>query len=469
MRAGKEGGSEPRGREASVTQEVTAEENEQAESEEQTEHAHSQDGSDGSEKRESSERAELSNYDIVQHHFRRAAERLDLPDDLVQVMGSSYREVTVQIPVKLNDGQTHVFSGYRVQHNGARGPYKGGIRFHPEVDLDEVRALASLMTWKTAITEIPFGGAKGGVNCPAGDLEESEQQTIARQFIDKVDKILGPTRDIPAPDVNTNAQTMAWMMDEYGKLHGHTPACVTGKPIPLEGSYGRDAATGRGVVYLYREAAPAVGIKPGATRVVVQGYGNVGSWAARIIQGLGATIVGASDAHGAIRSDEGIDAEELLRHVKDGGRLPDFEGAEPIDADELLEIECEVFIPAALGGMIHERNADRMNCKMMIEGANSPTTPKADEILEDKGVFVIPDVLANAGGVVVSYFEWVQNLQHFRWDEREVNDKLGNIMRRAYRNVAQRAQKSDVSLRSAAYELGIERVVEASRTRGYVS
>jgi len=415
------------------------------------------------------QRAEISNYDIVQHHFRQAAERLDLPDDVAQVISSSYREVTVQIPIKLSDGRTHVFSGYRVQHNGARGPYKGGIRFHQEVNLDEVRALAALMTWKTAIAEIPFGGAKGGVDCPAADLEDSEKQQIARSFIDKIEKVLGPGRDIPAPDVNTDAQTMAWMMDEYGKLHGHTPACVTGKPIALEGSYGREAATGRGVVYLYREAAPVLGLKPPETRVVVQGFGNVGSWAARIIQGLGARIVGVSDANGAIRSDEGIDPDALLHHLGDGGTLPEFEDAEAIEADELLEIECDVFIPAALGGMIHERNAERLNCRMMIEGANSPTTPKADEILEDKGVYVIPDVMANAGGVVVSYFEWVQNLQHFRWDERDVNDKLGGIMRRAYRSVAQRANDSDLSLRSAAHELGIERVVEASRTRGYIS
>ncbi|MBA3422275.1 MAG: glutamate dehydrogenase [Thermoleophilaceae bacterium] len=410
----------------------------------------------------------MSNYDIVQHHFREAAERLELPDDVAEVLSSSYREVTVQIPIKLSDGRTHVFSGYRVQHNGARGPYKGGIRFHQEVNLNEVRALAALMTWKTAIAEIPFGGAKGGVNCPAADLAQSEKQQIARSFIDKIEKVLGPGRDIPAPDVNTDAQTMAWMMDEYGKLHGHTPACVTGKPIALEGSYGREAATGRGVVYLYREAAPLLGLKPPETRVVVQGFGNVGSWAARIIDGLGARIVGVSDANGAIRSDGGIDPDALLRHLGDGGILPELADAEAIEADELLEIECDVFIPAALGGMIHERNADRLNCRMMIEGANSPTTPKADEILEDKGVYVIPDVMANAGGVVVSYFEWVQNMQHLRWDEREVNDKLGGIMRRAYRSVAQRANDSDLSLRSAAYELGIERVVEASRTRGYI-
>jgi glutamate dehydrogenase (NAD(P)+) len=434
----------------------------------ETERLHPNARAEGSENRERPQRAELSNYDIVQHHFREAAERLELPDDVAEVLSSSYREVTVQIPIKLSDGRTHVFSGYRVQHNGARGPYKGGIRFHQEVNLNEVRALAALMTWKTAIAEIPFGGAKGGVNCPAADLAQSEKQQIARSFIDKIEKVLGPGRDIPAPDVNTDAQTMAWMMDEYGKLHGHTPACVTGKPIALEGSYGREAATGRGVVYLYREAAPVLGLKPPETRVVVQGFGNVGSWAARIITGLGAKIVGVSDANGAVRSNEGIDPDALLRHLRDGSILPEFEDAEAIDPDELLEIECEVFIPAALGGMIHERNADRLNCRMMIEGANSPTTPKADEILEDKGVYVIPDVMANAGGVVVSYFEWVQNLQHFRWDEREVNDKLGGIMRRAYRSVAQRANDSDLSLRSAAYELGVERVVEASRTRGYI-
>jgi glutamate dehydrogenase (NAD(P)+) len=413
-------------------------------------------------------RAEISNFEIVSHYFDAAAERLDIPEDIRAVLRSSYREVQVQIPVKLSDGKVHVFSGYRVQHNGARGPYKGGVRYHPEVDLDEVRALASLMTWKTAIAGIPFGGAKGGINCPARDLEPAEIQKITRSFMDKIEKVLGPTRDIPAPDVNTDAQVMAWMMDEYGKLHGHTPAIVTGKPIALEGSWGREAATGRGCVYMYREAAPGLGMSPAETRFVVQGYGNVGSWAARIMQQLGGTLVGASDADGAIRNDDGIDAVALADHVARGGDVPDFEGAERISPDELLEVECEVFFPAALGGMIHADNADRLNCRMIVEGANSPTTPKADEILADKGIFVIPDVMANAGGVVVSYFEWVQNLQHFRWDEREVNDKLGTIMRRAYREVVTRSQEQDVPLRLAAYELGIERVLEAARTRGYV-
>jgi glutamate dehydrogenase (NAD(P)+) len=415
------------------------------------------------------QRAELSSYEIVGHWFGLAAERLGLREDVAAVLRSSYREVQVQLPVKLSDGLIHVFSGYRVQHNGARGPYKGGVRFHPEVDLDEVRALAELMTWKTAITGIPYGGAKGGVNVDPKKLQPGELQSITRSFMDKIEKVLGPTRDIPAPDVGTDAQAMAWLMDEYGKLHGHTPACVTGKPIALEGSYGREAATGRGVVYAYREAAPYLDMVPSETRFVVQGYGNVGSWAARIMQQLGATMVGASDAGGAIRSDDGLDADRLADHVREGGRLIDFEGAEAIDPEELLEIECDVFIPAALGGMIHKQNADRLNCRMLVEGANSPTTPAADEILQEKGVFVVPDVVANAGGVVVSYFEWVQNLQHFRWDEREVNDRLGRIMRRAFRDVTARATENDTSLRVAAYELGIERVLEAAVTRGYIS
>jgi glutamate dehydrogenase (NAD(P)+) len=414
-------------------------------------------------------RAEISNYEIVEHWFKDAAERLELPDDIAAVLRSSYREVQVQVPVRLGDGKLHVFSGYRVQHNGARGPYKGGIRFHPEVDLDEVRALAELMTWKTAIVNIPYGGAKGGVNVDPSKLESKELQAVARSFMDKIEKVLGPQRDIPAPDVGTNAQVMAWLMDEYGKLHGHTPACVTGKPIALEGSFGREAATGRGVVQVFTEAAPEIDLDPGDATFVVQGFGNVGAWAARLMQELGARMVGAADATGAIASSDGIDADKLAEHVRDGGQVTDFDsGADEIGPDDLIALECDVFIPAALGGMIHNDNADRMRCRMMVEGANSPTTPKADRILNDKGVFIVPDVLANAGGVVVSYFEWVQNLQHFRWSEDEVNEKLGGIMRRAFREVSERARENGTPMRPAAYELGIERVVEAASTRGYI-
>jgi len=377
--------------------------------------------------------AEVSSYDIVTTHFDRAADMLGVPDDVRAVLRSSYREVQVQVPVRRADGKIHVYSGYRVQHNGARGPYKGGIRYHPDVELDEVRALAALMTWKTAIVGVPFGGAKGGVNCPAKEMSQGELQRVTRSFVDKIEKILGPTRDIPAPDVNTNAQVMAWIMDEYGKIHGHHPAVVTGKPISLGGSYGRASATGRGVVYCFREAATALGLLPSETTVVIQGFGNVGGWAGRIFQQLGAKVIGVQEASGAVHHEDGIDCEALAEHLERGGTLQDFDGAELVEAEEVLGLECDVFVPAALGGMVHAENADLLNCKVMLEGANSPTTPRADEILTDKGVFIVPDVLANAGGVVVSYFEWVQNLQHFRWDEREVNDRLGTVMRRAYR------------------------------------
>jgi glutamate dehydrogenase (NAD(P)+) len=414
--------------------------------------------------------AELSSLETVDHWFGLAADRLALPDDVREVLRSSYREVRVQIPIRLGDGRTHVFHGYRVQHNGARGPYKGGIRYHPDVDLDEVRALATLMSWKTAIAGIPFGGAKGGVNVDPAKLTTAELQKVTRSFVDKIEKVLGPNRDIAAPDVGTNAQTMAWMMDEYGKLHGHTPAIVTGKPIALEGSYGREAATGRGIVYMFREAAGALGLAPSETRVVVQGFGNVGSWAARIIHQLGAKVIAASDAFGAVHSEAGLDPVALQEHLAGGGALGEFdgEGAEPIDPAAMLALDCEVLIPAALGGLINESNADDIRARLIVEGANAPTTPAADDVLGDNGVTIIPDVMANAGGVVVSYFEWVQNLQHFRWDEREVNDKLGGIMRRAYREVAARHREEDTTLRIAAYEIGIERVLEAARTRGYI-
>jgi glutamate dehydrogenase (NAD(P)+) len=414
------------------------------------------------------QRAEISNYEIVSHYFSEAADRLRLDDDVRAVVSSNYREVQVQVPVRQSDGRIHVYSGYRVQHNGARGPYKGGIRYHPEVDLDEVRALAALMSWKTAIVGLPFGGAKGGVNCDPAELQIDEVQAITRSFMDKIEKVLGPTRDIPAPDVNTNAQVMAWLMDEYGKLHGYTPACVTGKPISLGGSYGREAATGRGVVLCFREAAPHMGLTPPETRVVVQGFGNVGSWAARIIQDLGAKVIGVADAYGAIHHEAGIDCHALHEHVAHGGALTTFDGVEPIGPEELLGLECDVLIPAALGGMIHAENADLIRARLIVEGANSPTTPAADEILTQNGVTVVPDVLANAGGVIVSYYEWVQNLQHFSWDERDVNDRLGTRMRKAYREVAGRAREDDVTMRVAAYELGIERVVEAARIRGYI-
>lgn len=415
------------------------------------------------------EPAEVSNWDIVNHYFDIAKDRLEMRDDVAAVMRSSYREVQVQVPVTLADGHIHVFSGFRVQHNGARGPYKGGIRYHPEVDLDEVRALAMLMTWKTAVVGIPYGGAKGGINVDARHLENKELQSITRSFMDKIEKVLGPTRDIPAPDVGTNAQTMAWLMDEYGKLHGHTPAIVTGKPIALEGSYGREAATGRGVIFVLEEIAEHLDMKFEGMTFAVQGFGNVGSWAARILHDKGAKLVAVDTVDGSIHSDAGIDPHKLYDYLFDEeGDINEFADCESTSKEEFLATECDVFIPAALGGMIHEHNADTLRCKVLLEGANSPTTPKADSILSDKGVYIAPDVLCNAGGVIVSYFEWVQNLQHFRWDEEEVNHRLEKIIKRGFREVAEKAKADETPPRVAAYELGIERVVEASRTRGYI-
>jgi glutamate dehydrogenase (NAD(P)+) len=413
-------------------------------------------------------RADLSSYAVVNHHFDAAADQLGLADDLREVFRGAYREVQVQIPLRLADGTVKVYNGFRVQHNGARGPYKGGLRYHPEVDLAEVRALAALMTWKTAIVGVPFGGAKGGVDCPARDLDAGRIERITRQLVDKLDQVIGPQLDIPAPDVNTNAQVMAWIMDEYGKLHGDAPAVVTGKPISLGGSYGRESATGRGLIDVLGEAAPLLDLDLERTRVVVQGFGNVGSFAARVAHGRGCTIVGVCDHTGAIHAPQGLDPDALQQHLNGGGVLTDFPGAEPIGAREFLGIACEVFIPAALGGMIHRDNAGLLNCRMVLEGANGPTTPEADAILADAGVLVVPDVVANAGGVVVSYFEWVQNLQHFRWDEREVHERLAKILRRSFGEVRARSDDRRCSLRLAAFSLGIERVVEVARLRGYV-
>ena len=369
----------------------------------------------------------------------------------------------VQIPVRLDDGKIHVFSGYRVQHNGARGPYKGGIRYHPEVDLDEVRALAALMTWKTAIVGIPFGGAKGGVELPGRRARASaSSQRITRSFMDKIEKVLGPTRDIPAPDVNTNAQVMAWLMDEYGKLHGHTPG-----DRHRQADRARGLATGArrppaaACLHVPRGGAATSSSSPTDTRFVVQGFGNVGSWAARILQQLGATLIGV--VRRQRRDPLARRASTPTRCTSTSARAASVSRVRAApsrsSADDLLEIDCDVFIPAALGGMIHEDNADRLRCRMVVEGANSPTTPEADEILADKGVLVIPDVMANAGGVVVSYFEWVQNLQHFRWDERRGQRQARHDHARAPSARWRRGRSEDESpLRAAAYELGIERV-----------
>lgn len=399
-----------------------------------------------------------------------AARLLDLPDDLLAVLTTSYREISVQLPVRMDTGELAVFRGYRVQHNGARGPYKGGVRYHPEADLDEVRALASLMTWKTALMELPFGGAKGGVQCDPTVMSERELEAVTRRFTNAISHVIGVHRDIPAPDVNTNAQTMAWMMDAYSARFGHSPAIVTGKPLELGGAPGREAATGRGVVYVLAAACRRTGRRLEDLTVAIQGFGNVGSWAARELVARGARVVAVSDVSGGLHDENGLDVVALLERAEHREPMAAAGGAlgDAVSNEQLLALDCDVLIPAALGGVIHDGNARDVQASIVVEAANNPTTPEADKLLQDKGVMVIPDVLANAGGVTGSYFEWAQDIQVFQWKEERFNAELCDAMEKAYDVTATFADKRGISLRLAAFAIGIDRVARAARLRGYV-
>jgi glutamate dehydrogenase (NAD(P)+) len=401
--------------------------------------------------------------------FERAADWIGLDDDMREILRSSYREISVQVPVRMDDGGVYVFMGYRVQHNGARGPYKGGIRFHSSADLDEVRALAALMTWKTALVDLPFGGAKGGIQCEPHLMSENELQRMTRRFTQAISYVLGVNRDIPAPDLNTNAQTMAWMMDAYGQRYGYTPAIVTGKPVELGGSYGREAATGRGVVIVTEEAALHLNRPLQGASVAIQGFGNVGSWTARLITEVGCKVVAVSDVRGGIHNPAGLDIPAVLQHTKDSGSVVDFPGSDPISNEDLLLLDVDWLIPAALGGVIHARNADKIAARAVIEAANHPVTPEADAILGSKGIVVIPDIMANSGGVTVSYFEWTQNIQQYRWEEDRVNTELRKIMTKMFHDVAAfKNTHEKATWREAAFCLGVQRVAHAVRLRGYV-
>ncbi len=398
--------------------------------------------------------AETNPFQAVTLFFDRAADHIGLGDEMREILRTSYRELTVQVPVRMDDGRLEVFTGYRVQHNAARGPYKGGIRYHPDADIDEVRALAALMTWKTALVDVPFGGAKGGVQCDAATMSLGEKQRLTRRFTNTISYLLGVNRDIPAPDVNTDAQTMAWMMDAYSARYGYTPAIVTGKPVELGGSLGRDAATGRGCVYCLAEAARDYGIALDGATVAVQGFGNVGSWFARLVAGAGLPgrrRLGREGRH----PPAGRPRRRGRRydHVRESGSVVDAPGTEAISNEELLELDVDVLVPAALDRVIHSDNAARVKARMIVEAANHPVTPAADEILEAAGVIVIPDILANAGGVTVSYFEWVQNIQQFRWDEEQVNGELRKRMVAGWRNVYGRATTDGIPLRLAAFAI----------------
>ena len=411
----------------------------------------------------------LSLSEIARIQFEHAVSSLELSEAMRMRLSTPFREMTVQVPILRDDGTEAVYVGFRVQHNGARGPTKGGIRYHPEVDREEVRGLAALMTWKTALLDLPFGGAKGGIAVDARTLSTTEQERLTRTFTRRIAIGLGPYRDIPAPDMYTDAQTMAWLLDEYSGRAGYSPACVTGKPLELGGSVGRAEATGRGVMVVMREACDVHGIEWKGARVAIQGFGNVGSNLALALAEEGVRVVAVSDVEGGVHNADGLDVGALAGHCRDAGSVAGFPGGDPIDGEDIWAVPCDVMVPAALGGVINrEANAKALDCRMVVEAANAPTTPVADKILtEDRGIPVIPDILANAGGVVVSYFEWTQNLQQFRWELERVRTELRSALVGAFHQVRERAEQDGVSYRDAAYRIAVRRVADAEKLRGH--
>ncbi len=409
-------------------------------------------------------------YEIATGNFNTAADLLDLSPEWRTLVRTPFREMKVEVPLYREDGTFTTYTGYRVQHNGARGPFKGGIRFSSLVDEQEVKALAETMTYKTALVDVPFGGGKGGVNVDPPQLSQRELEHVTRRYISRIHLILGPNRDVPAPDMGTNAQTMAWIVDQYGRQHGYNPAVVTGKPLELGGSPGRAQATGRGVMLTtVAGARDHLGKTPDQLRVVVQGFGNVGMNAALLLAETGATIVAVSDHTGGYHDPEGLDLDDLVAYTErpDGDRtLAGYTGAEPVGHADFMGIDCDVLVPAAIESAIHDGNVASVKAKLVVEGANLPVTPDADRQLAERGVLVIPDILANAGGVIVSYFEWAQNFQQFRWSEKDVNERLEQILIKAYDDVAAEMKARDCSMRAASFALAIGRVVTAEKLRG---
>ena len=410
---------------------------------------------------------EASEWRTAQAQFDEAADILNLEPELRQILREVQREFTCHFPVKMDDGHVEVFTGYRVQHNINRGPAKGGIRFHPDVSLDEVKALAMWMTWKCAVVNIPFGGAKGGVIVDPRKLSLNELEHLTRRFATEISVIVGPDRDIPAPDVNTDGQVMAWIMDTLSMHYGFSvTATVTGKPVEVGGSLGRIDATGRGVTICTLAALEHLGLRPHQARVAVQGFGNVGSVSARLLEEAGCTVVAVGEDYGGIHNPLGLPVKRLLDYRQEHKNLRGFPGAQEIGPMDILEVDCDVLVPAALGNQLTSRNAGRVQAKLIVEGANGPTTPEASEIFRKRDIFVVPDILANAGGVTVSYFEWVQDLQSFFWSEHEVNQKLSSIMERAFKEVLSTSLERKLDMRMAAYVQAVQRVAAATRDRG---
>ena len=411
--------------------------------------------------------AQINPWEVAQRQFDLAADRLNLDPGLRRVLREPRRELTVHFPVKMDDGDVKVFTSYRVQHNLGRGPAKGGIRYHQDVTLDEVKALAMWMTWKCAVVGIPFGGGKGGVIVDPKKLSMKELEALTRRFFTEIEVLVGPERDIPAPDVNTNAQVMAWMMDTYSMHVGYTvPGVVTGKPISLGGSEGRNEATARGTVFCIIEAARHLKLNLKRARVSIQGFGNAGSIAARLIADEGATVVAVSDSTGGIHAPNGLDIGRVIQWKKEHGTVQGLPGATDVSNADVLEVDCDILIPAALENQITSRNAGRIKARLIAEAANGPTTPDADIELFRRGVSMIPDILCNAGGVTVSYFEWVQDLNRDHWSEKVVNEKLREIMVRAFGETYAIAERDQVDMRTAAYLLAVQRVADATALRG---
>jgi glutamate dehydrogenase (NAD(P)+) len=404
---------------------------------------------------------------VAQEQFDAAAEQLDLDPGLRRVLRVPQRELTVNFPVTMDDGHVEVFTGFRIQHNVSRGPAKGGIRYHQDVTRDEVRALSMWMTWKCAVVNIPFGGGKGGVIVDPKKLSMRELEGLTRRFTTEISPLIGPDRDIPAPDVNTNAQVMAWMMDTFSMHRGYTiPGVVTGKPIAIGGSLGRNEATARGAVYTLHQASKVLDLPLSGARVSIQGYGNAGSIAAELLAAEGSVIVAVSDSSGGIYNAKGLDPRRVSAWKREHSTVVGFPGADAVSNTEILELDCEILVPAALENQITEHNAPSIKARVVAEAANGPTTPEADQILYDRGVFVIPDILCNAGGVTVSYFEWVQDMQSFFWTESRINESLHEIMDRAFEDVHHMSERHSVHMRTAAYMVAVARVAEATTLRG---
>ena len=415
----------------------------------------------------SEEAAPQSLYDTAQTQLREVSALLNLDPGTADLLAHAKRELIVNFPVRMDDGSLRTFTGYRVQHNVARGPTKGGIRYHPQVFLNEVRGLAMLMTWKCALINIPYGGAKGGVTVDVKTLSRGEIERLTRRYAAELSILIGPEKDIPAPDVNTDAQIMAWFMDTFSVQQGYSvPGVVTGKPVILGGTRGRTEATGRGCMLVAREAAKEYRLPLPGTTVVVQGLGNVGGVAAQLMAEIGFTVLGASNSGGGVYNPKGLKIPDVLRWQRDHDDFVGYPEGDAITNQELLELPCDILLPAAIEGQIYEQNASKVRAKIIVEGANAPVTTEADRILQDRGIPVVPDILANAGGVLVSYFEWVQDLQAFFWEEDEINQRLEQAMVRSYKEVTELAQAKGVPLRTAALMLGVQRVVDAMEARG---